>query len=160
MFKQPWQKRQNTVLHLSLVALCLGTLFWLQTTLPAWLKLPLIVLSIGAILALTRHLQEKYADTLVRVFRTEMDVAARRVQRVFTEHYVPFRKWTEKELVRFEVRGRGLWLIVESFPLNLPLDDHITPVAATRIALKHLSPENEDLSRDLCRWIDEAFVTA
>lgn len=156
MFQQPWQRRQNAVLHASVALLWGGSVFWLQTALPAWEKLLLIAGTISLALLAAHYLQRKYANTLIKVFRAERDVVARRVQRVFSQHYVPFRKRTESEAIRFEVRDRGLALVVESFPLNLPIDDHIVPVPATRIVLKHLSPENMDLSLDLCRWIDEA----
>ncbi len=157
MISNRWQKRQTVVQHATLAALCAGVFYALELSIAPWLELLLIIGTVVGSLAAGRYLNRRFADTLIRVLKLEVDVTARLVQRALNSSYLPFSRQTGAEAVRFDIRGRGLTLVVEPYPLNLPVDDHIIPSMASKITLRGVRPDNARLGDDLCRAIDDAF---
>lgn len=156
--KRHWQKKQTMVQHIALAALASSTLFWLQVEMLAWQKWALIVLCWIFVLTTAVYLNGRYARQLVKLFAIEHDEAARDIQRTFKTQLIPYRKETAQRSIRFELPLQNLTLIVESFPLNLPLDDHINTTMATKMTIDGLNAENGRFAQELSHHIDNTFV--
>lgn len=152
-----WQKSQRTIAHIGLMlGLCLPLTF-LQANLAAPYKL---LLAAGALLAtalLIRTLHRRYSNTFVKVFECEYDVAASITQRLLNSRLIHYTKQTFRSEVAFYLRKDNVSLIIESFPLNLPYDDHLKPKIATKITIRPETAENASLIQDLRQWLDEAI---
>ncbi len=160
MVSQRWQLQNKLIIHVTLAALVLVSSgsFYLPWSLP--LRLVFILLADGAIFLTGRYLHRLYARHLVRVLVMEYDDASYIVQRALNNIKLPFRKQTANDQVRFQLRQGNMELVVESFPLNLPVDSHLATVPAARLTLSPVSPENLQLIAGLRQSVDEAILFA
>ncbi|MFK7804734.1 MAG: hypothetical protein AB8G95_24065 [Anaerolineae bacterium] len=159
MFSKRWQKKQAYIQHISLALFWGGPLFWLQLDL---LIVPKLLLIAGTcVLALVGGywLNRRFATSWIRIFEFEDDVAAGIVQRALNAAYIPFSRQPASDGVHFLIRDCGLTLVVESYPLNLPIDDHIKSVPASKIEIKGLSPSNQATAEKLCQAISTMVET-
>lgn len=150
-----WQKQQSFIQHFFLVLIFGGPLFLLELSWPVWLTgaLTAIIWVFGIRLAVI--LNNYFAKTMVRIFQFESDVAVGIVQRVLRDKYIRFNRREEANHITFELRQQALILTVESFPLNLPIDDHIKETPATKVALQGLNSQNKAFAEMLSEAINE-----
>lgn len=160
MVSKRWQKKQTYIQHMSLALFWGGPLFWLQLEIVATQKLWLIAGT--CILALVGGflLTQRYATSLIRNFEFEDDVSAGIVQRALNGAYIPFSRQLVSDGVHFKIRDNGLRLIIESYPLNLPIDDHIEPVPASKIEIVGLSRSKQTAADQLCQAINKTVEIA
>ena len=155
MVSKRWQKKQSIVQHTSLSLIWGGSLFWFQLDLPTWSTLLLVGGTSALALVAGIFLNRRYAGSLVRVLELKDEVVTHIVQRALNASYIPFSRQTTPEQVQFTLRNQGLILLVRSYPLNLPYDDHIFPVPASKIEIRGLTTTNEALVEKLCQAIDQ-----
>lgn len=158
MTNKPWQKQQSTILYLGLAFLVGMTRVSLDSPLDGWQKLWLIVGSYVLAVPILRYFHRKYANTFVKVFVTEYEVASRAVQRFLNAERIPFTKQTRGEQVDFYIKSSGLKLVVEFFPLNLPMDDQLKTVTAAKVTISPVTSGNARVARALRQQLDHLFV--
>ncbi|MCA9998414.1 MAG: hypothetical protein KDE56_21775 [Anaerolineales bacterium] len=158
MMNKPWQKQQSTILYLGLAFLVGVTRVSLDSPLDGWQKLWLIVGSYMLALPILRYLHEKHANTFAKVFVAEYELVSRVVQRFLNTERIPFTKQTRDDQVDFYLKSNGLKLVVEFFPLNLPMDDQLQPVMAAKVSISPVTARNDQLAAALRQRLDEVLV--
>jgi len=158
MVSKRWQKRQPWLVHVALALIWGSALFWLQLNLASWTKLLLIAVTTLLIALVVTVLGRRPVDTMIRVVVAERDAVAAQIQRAFSRNAVPFRKQTWTNRVRFDIPGRGLTLLVEACPLNVPIDDNIMPTMATKVTLHSPTPQTMWQGDELRLIIDRAVA--
>ncbi len=154
-----WQKRHQFVQHASL-AFAWGTpLYILQLDFftPITKGLLCVLFFIASIvggIVLTR----RFAKSLVRVYSMDDEVALGVVRQALLRNYIPFQRYETAEQIRFHIRDSELTVIIQDYPLNLPIDDHIEPEIATKIEIVGLNRQNMSLAEKICGAIN-ASVT-
>lgn len=155
MVSNRWQKQHPLIQHSFLFLLFGETILLLQLDWFVWLKVFLVALVWLIGLKLAVALNNKYAEKMVRVFRFENDIAVSIVQHVLRNRFIHFNRQNKGETTSFNLRERGLTLTVESFPLNLPIDEHIKEVPATKVELHGLDANNKAFAEMLTEAISE-----
>lgn len=112
------------------------------------------IMSIVGGVWLTRH----FAQSLVRVFKIEDAVAAGIVRQALLASYIPFRRRESEENVSFDIRGTDLTLVVKNYPLNLPIDDQLETVTASKIEILGLDTKNKPMAEKLCLAINKSVA--
>lgn len=158
MMNKPWQKQHSTILYLGLAFLVGITRVSLDSPLDGWQKLWLIIGSYMLAIPISRYLHQKHANTFAKVFLNEYEVVSRVVQRFLNAERIPFTKQTRDEQVDFYLKSNGLKLVVEFFPLNLPVDDQLKPVTAAKVSISPVTARNDQLAATLRQRLDEALV--
>ena len=158
MAKNKWKKQNRLIQHTSL-ALAWGLpLFFLQLDLMAGYKIFLVCVSSVMSVVGGAWLTRRFAQSLVRVFRVEDAVAIGVVQRALQSSYIPFQRKNSDNAVRFDIRGTDLSLVVQDYPLNLPIGDQLTTVTASKIEIKGLQRANEPMADRLCSVINDSVA--
>ena len=156
-FSRPWQKSQPVVAHVALGAAYGLPLYYLQTDLPSWGKIALIVATLLILVPTMRYLHRRFAKKFERILVCEYDAVARTVQRTLNAKRIPFTKRFKDDVVTFKLNRGAITLKVESFELNMPVDDHIKPIPGTRLTLTPESAENTVFLANLRQQLNESF---
>lgn len=159
MVSKKWQKRHAAIEHLVLFGVWGGALFWFELPLPNELKLVLVAGNAALVFILGRHFHRKKATRYEKVFHTDVETALKVTQRMFEAQRFPFRKTPTRDGYRFEVFQKGVAVILETFPLNLPLELNTKRIEATKIVLRNASPDAAARATALCVLLDHAFST-
>lgn len=160
MVSKRWQKNLSLLHHITLTILWGGPLFLFQLDLMAWQKLSLIAVTIVAALLGARYLMRVLPGTLVKVFKFQADAVTGIVQRALNANMLPFSRRASGENVWFTLRTHELKVVVQPYPLNLPVDDHIRPISAAKIEIFGLNDNNRTVAEKMCRAIDEALAAS
>ena len=158
MVSKRWQRKQSFIQHAALFLFWGGILFWPQVGLPWLQKLLLILLTCTLSVVGGYLLNRRFAASLVRVFKFNDEVAIDIVQRALNANYIRFSRLSVSEEVHFIIRGEGLKLVIEDFPLNLPIDDHISTIPAAKIEIQGLNRQNNQMAEKLTEIIDDVVA--
>lgn len=159
MVSKKWQASNSWIQHAILISVGFSFYFWWHQDLLLWQKLvyPLLSLLITGIVG--GYLHKRYANRMVKVFLVEFGDLSWLVQRELKARYIPFIKRTDAESVEIEIRSKGISVKVESFPLNMMMDDHLKPVPATKITFTPIRQQRPFIAT-LCDAIDSAFSSS
>lgn len=158
MFDKPWQRQNLPILYTRLAVAVAATRISLDFPFAWWEKLLIIVGSYALVFFVGGYLHRKYANVFVKVFEAEYDVASRVVQRALNAQRIPFTKRTYNNQVDFFIRTGEFKLVVENFPLNLPVDEHIKPVIGSKITMSPVNRKNGVVAASLRDRLDEILV--
>ena len=155
MVSNRWQRKQSVVQHITLALVWGLPLFLLQVNLPLWQQISLIIVTWAIAFPLGVYLNRNFATTLVRVFKHENDAVKGVVQRSLTQNYIRFSRKNLPNETHFMIRDEGLTLVLEPYPLNLPIDNHIQSVDATKVEIRGLSKNNSVKAEKLSELINQ-----
>ncbi len=158
MVSKRWQRTQSIVLHINLALGAALPFYLFETTLPSSQKILIIAIGYLVLIPCMRWLHRRFANTFIKVFQCEHDVAARIVQRSLNADRVPFTKRSGDEQVIFHIRQGDFHLSVDTFPLNLMVDSHLETKPATKLTLHPETAENAALMLKLRGNLDTAFA--
>ena len=154
MVSKRWQRKQPIIQHTTLGLVWGLPLFLFQIDLPFWSQIGLIALTWLAVFPLGYILNRNLAKTMVRVFKHESDAVSGVVQRSLTQNYVRYSRQYVADEIHYTIRDEGLTLVLESYPLNLPIDSHIQSVDATKIEIRGLNKNNSATAVKLSEMIN------
>lgn len=158
MVSKRWQLQNKLILHVILAAVCLLTSLSFYLPISIWQQIALVAIVNPIIFFVGRAVHRRYAKNMVRVFEMEFEDASYVVQRALNKVRMPFSKRTNKDgIVSFHLRQADVDLVIEAFPLNLPVDSHIQTVEASKLTFTRVGPENRQLIATLRQSLDEAF---
>lgn len=160
MFNKPWQRQNLPILYTRLAVAVAATRMSLDFPFPWWQKILIILSSYAIVFFVGGYLHRKYANVFVKVFGTEYDVASRVIQRSLNAQRIPFTKRTYHNKVDFFIRTGDFKLVVEYFPLNLPVDDHLKTVQASKITISPVNRKNNGAAASLRNQLDEVLLPA
>ncbi len=159
MVSKRWQRAHAIIAHAGLAAGAGMPIALLETGYAPSLKLLLIVGGYMLIVPLFTWLHRRYATTFIKVFPYDHKVAARIVQRALNDQRLPFTKRTvDDENIVFHVRPGDMELVVETFLLNLMVDDHLLPEIASKLTLSTETSKNKTQMAQFRTMLDEAFA--
>lgn len=153
MISKRWQRKQPVIQHTTLGLVWGLPLFLFQVDLPFWYQIGLIVLTWVVVFPTGYILNRNLAKTMVRVFKYESDVVSGVVQRSLTQNYVRYSRKHFPDEIHYTIRDQGLTLVLENYPLNLPIDSHIKSVDATKIEIRGLNKNNSATAVKLSEMI-------
>ncbi len=156
MVSKKWQKKHTVIQHVALGLAWGLPLFWLSVDLTAWVKVALIIGTWVIVIPLGYYLNNLLAEKMVRVFKHEEEAVRGVVQRSLTKNYIRFSRRFVANETHFVIRDQGLTLVIEAYPLNLPIDDHIKPTDATKIEIRGLNKSNTDLAERISKLISQS----
>ena len=159
MLNKRWHKSQLAILNSGLAAFIIVTFLILGIEVALWLRLLLLFPSYFALGFLVRWLNDRFADGVVKVFPADYLAVANAVQRMLNRDRIPFFKRTNDERIDFTVRLSHFTLLVESFPLNLPIDSHLKSVPATKITIRPAGQAADPVAKKLQAQLDSLFST-
>ncbi|MEM8861242.1 MAG: hypothetical protein AAGD96_23190 [Chloroflexota bacterium] len=154
MVSNRWQKKQSVIQHLTLALIWGVPLLLLQVNWLPWQRLSLILVTWATVLPMGIYLNRHMARTMIRVFKHESDAVTGVVQRSLTKNYIRFSRQLIANETHFKIRDEGLTLVLEPYPLNLPIDSHIQSVDATKIEIRGLNKENRATAERLSELIN------
>jgi hypothetical protein len=157
MIRKHWTRQNAIVNHLALALVWGSALYILQLPWLGWQKLAMIVCSTIAITLLMGFIGRYIKGQMVKVLAIDFETATRIVQYVLFKKRIPFSKDLGEKRARFEFRVDGLELIVEDYPLNLPLDLPHPTGSASKFTIKGSTGKTRDFIQTLCRVLDEGF---
>ena len=155
MVSKRWQRKQPFIQHATLGLIWGLPLFWLQVDFPFLQKIWLIIGTWIIVIPAGIYLNRRLAATMVRVFEHEEDAVTGVVQRSLTQNYIRFSRRYQANETHFVIRDKGLTLVIEPYPLNLPIDSHIVPTEATKIEIRGLNESNSDLAERISTFINQ-----
>lgn len=157
MISNKWKAANKWIQHGVLASISLSFALWVQLEVLPWQKVTFLVLSILLISAVSYYAHKRYVNIMVKVVRMDYGELAWLVQRELKTLYVPFIKKSRDEEVVLEIRSKGIAVKIESFLLNMPIDDHIKPVPAAKITVTPIRKE-WDFVNKFCAAIDNALL--
>lgn len=156
MVSQKWQRKHPVIQHIALGLSWGLPLFWLSVDLSSWSKVALIIGTWIVVIPISYYLNNLLAEKLIRVFKHEEDAVTGIVQRSLTKNYIRFSRRFVSDETHFEIRDQGLTLVIESYPLNLPIDSHIVATDATKIEIRGLTKSNSALAERITLLINQS----
>lgn len=159
MVSKRWQKKHAIIQHSTLAIVWGGPLFLFQYSWPNWVKLTLVILIWVIGIRLAVFLNNHFANSMVRVFRFEHDIAVGIVQQVVRDNYFRYKRQIDGDAVRYNFQEQVLTLTIEPYPLNLPIDDHIEVSQASKVVLNGLNQTNQAFAEKLSVAINETAAS-
>lgn len=157
MVSKQWQKSQTWIQHSILILLSASFFYWLQQELLPWQKASLIGSSFLFVGITGWWFHKRFANKMVKVYRSEYQDVAWLIQRSLRSKMIPFVKNSEYEKIELKFYSKEVVLTAEPFPLNLMIDDHLTSLPATKITLSPIQQDSK-FTQNLCILIDQAFL--
>lgn len=96
-------------------------------------------------------LNNRYANSMVRILKFNTEELERDFRTVFKNKYIRFYRKSEEDAYRYEFPGHNLSMTVQ--PYWLPSD--ISPKAVTKVTLQLLTAKNNEFAEMLAVSIDE-----
>lgn len=156
MVSKKWQKKQPVIQHVTLGIAWGFPLFLAHVDMPLPQKVGLIVMILLAVIPAGIYLNRRLAATMVKVFQHQEEAVAGVVQRSLTKNYIRFSRRYQADETHFVIRDKGLTLVIEAYPLNLPIDSHIEPTDATKVEIRGLNKSNSDLAERISTFINQS----
>ncbi len=114
------------------------------------LLINLLVLIAG--LTLTAILRNRYANSMERILLSNYKEVQSAIGVVFKNKNIRFYRQSEDQLYIFKFSWPALILIIEP---HIFLGVHMNPQPATKLTLKGLNGQNQEISQILIKYIDE-----
>ncbi|GJM41216.1 MAG: hypothetical protein DHS20C20_14980 [Ardenticatenaceae bacterium] len=156
MCNKKWQAVNSWIQHGILACIGMSFFFWWQQDILAWQKIVYPLLSLLLTIVVGSFLHKRYANKMVKVYQMEYGDVAWLVQRELKKLHIPFIKNSDDELMQLDIRSKGVSVRVESFPLNMLMDDHLSTISATKITVTPIQKQRPFITQ-LCDAIDRAF---
>lgn len=160
MLSKRWQRHHPAVIHGGLAIWIIIAALIMQLPPALWQRLALITLVSGVTLHAVRVLNARHADKLIKVFAADYQPVARSLQGYLNAQRIPFVKRSDDDRITFTLHRRALTVVVESYPLNLPVDDRVQPHEGTKVTVGPVAGERDRLVSHLCHRLDDVFGTA
>lgn len=156
MVSKRWQRKHTVIQHVALGLVWGLPLFLLSVDLESSVKVVLIIVALAIVIPLGYYLNYLLAETMVRVFKHEEDAVRGVVQRSLTKNYIRFSRSFVQNETHFVIREQGLTLVIEAYPLNLPIDSHIVATDATKVEIRGLNKNNVALAERISTLINQS----
>ncbi len=156
MVSKRWQRKQPIIQHVALGLVWGLPLFWLSVDLTPFQKIAFSIATWVIVIPSGYYLNYRLAEKLVRVFTHEEDAVRGVVQRSLTKNYIRFSRRFVRNETHFVIPDEGLTLVIESYPLNLPIDSHIVATDATKVEIRGLNKSNTALAERISGFISQS----
>lgn len=157
MVSKRWQKHKLAVFNVGLAAITLVTVLILESDRVLWQRGLVLLVSYLVLGVVIHKLNAHYANSFVKVFVAEQDAVIIGVRETLSRQKMSFTTRFEPERVCFLIDRQRLSLLVEAFPLNLPVDSHLVPVPATKVTLTPAGGIDYEMVRQLRLELDRRF---
>lgn len=96
-------------------------------------------------------LNNRYANTMVRILKFNYEEIERDFRTVFKNKYIRFHRKSEEDAYRYEFPGHNLSMTVQPYWLSAD----VNPKSVTKVTLQLLNAKNKEFAEMLAASIDE-----